>query len=234
MMNLKNKSASMLLLAAVVLIPSGFISSATAGLAPPFETLLVPIESGTDDAEEHTATGTMYLKSSDLELIQEVTAPQKVGLRFALEIPSGAIIESATIQFTTDETKSVDTTLAVYGEAIANALTFSNANFDISNRTLTTVNVPWSPPPWTIIGEAGPDQQTPDLATIVQEIVNLEGWVQGNSIAIIISGTGTRVAESFNGTAPPVLHVTFSIEPPANQAPDAIDDGAPGSPILLT
>ena len=32
--------------------------------------------------------------------------------------------------------------------------------------------MPWAPPPWLIIGEAGPDQQTPNLAPIIQEVID--------------------------------------------------------------
>ena len=45
--------------------------------------------------------------------------------------------------------------------------------------------------------EAGEDQQTPDLAAIVQEIINREGWQEGNAMAFIFNGSGTRTAESF-------------------------------------
>ncbi len=69
----------------------------------------------------------------------------------------------------------------------------------------------WDPVPWTTKGEAGPDQQTPDLASIIQETVNRSGWSSGNSLVIIITGTGTRTAESFNGdqNGAPVLYVEY-------------------------
>ncbi len=69
----------------------------------------------------------------------------------------------------------------------------------------------WSPVPWTTRGEAGPDQQTPDVASIIQEIVNRPGWSSGNSLVIIITGTGERVAESYNGdsSGAPLLHVDY-------------------------
>ena len=38
-----------------------------------------------------------------------------------------------------------------------------------------------SPQPWNL-GEAGDNQKTPDLAAIVQEIVNRPGWQSGNSL----------------------------------------------------
>ncbi|MFW5443099.1 MAG: Ig-like domain-containing protein [Methylococcaceae bacterium] len=234
-MNFKYHHVS-LLLAAFIIIPTTLISSAIAGApSPGITTIITPVEAGTDDAEENTSSGDMSLSSSDLELIQDGTKEQKVGLRFKLDIPPGATITEASIQFTTDEKTSEATTLTVYGQASINALTFSNTDFDISNRTLTTAFAPWTPAPWvTATGEAGLDQETPDLSSIVQETVNQAGWTEGNAIVFIISGNGKRVAESFNGSAPAELHVSFSTEPAANQTPDAVDDGSLATPTYTT
>ncbi|MFW5443959.1 MAG: InlB B-repeat-containing protein [Methylococcaceae bacterium] len=179
-------------------------------IAVAVETLWIPIESGADDAEENVTSGGISLTSSDLELTQDGSKQQKAGLRFILDIPAGATILSAAIQFTADEAHSKFTTLSVSAEATPNAVHFSNTKFDISHRTLVSKTVVWEPLPWTAIGEAGPDQQTPDLSSIVQAVVNQGAWAPGNAIAFIISGQGKRVAESYNGTAAPELHVEYS------------------------
>jgi hypothetical protein len=59
--------------------------------------------------------------------------------------------------------------------------------------------------------EAGPAQQTPDLAGVVQEIVDRPGWANGNSLAVIVTGTGRRTAEAFDGSrsAAPLLHIEY-------------------------
>ncbi len=61
------------------------------------------------------------------------------------------------------------------------------------------------------MGEAGPDQQTPNIAPVIQEIVNGSGWASTSSPVLIITGTGVRTAEAFDGVpaAAPLLHVTF-------------------------
>ena len=66
--------------------------------------------------------------------------------------------------------------------------------------------------PWTTIGDAGPDQRTPDIAAIIQEIVNRPGWVSGNDIVIIVTGSSERTAESYNGVsaAAPLLHIDYN------------------------
>lgn len=46
-------------------------------------------------------------------------------------------------------------------------------------------------------------------SSIVREIVARPGWSAGNALVVIITGTGKRTAEAFDGTFAPVLHVTY-------------------------
>ncbi len=98
--------------------------------------------------------------------------------------------------------------------------------------------VPWSPVAWTTRGEADPDQRTPNIASVIQEVVNRPGWASGNSLVVIITGTGKRTAESYNGdpAGAPLLHVEYTIT--ANDPRVATDDGplvtAEDTPLLIT
>ena len=137
-------------------------------------TVEIRVAASSDDAEERPS-GSMRLTSTDLDLVNAGTN-QTVGIRFnAVGIPKGATIDYAYIQFQVDETSSVSTSLTIQGEAIDNAPTFSSSNWNISSRTRTTATVSWSPAPWTAVGEAGPDQRTPNIAPVVQEIVSRSG-----------------------------------------------------------
>ena len=49
--------------------------------------------------------------------------------------------------------------------------------------------------------EAGVNQRTSNLGSIVQEIVSRPGWASGNAIVLVITGTGTRVASAFDDNA---------------------------------
>jgi len=63
------------------------------------------------------------------------------------------------------------------------------------------------------VGEAGANQRTPELAGVVQEIVTRSDWASGNAMVFIITGTGHRTAESFEGkaAAAALLHVEYSV-----------------------
>ncbi len=179
-------------------------------------TLDVPVSASSDDAEESITTGKVKPGSSDLEFGNQGKKNQLVGMRFKdLDIPQGATITNAYIQFQADETHSGSTTLMIEGQATDNAVTFTNVNTNISSRDRTSALVDWNPNPWTTVGEAGADQQTPDIASVIQEIVDRPGWSSGNSLAIIITGSGRRTAESYDGDAAgaPVLHVEYTTTP---------------------
>jgi hypothetical protein len=66
----------------------------------------------------------------------------------------------------------------------------------------------WAPPAWAE-RQQGLAQRTSDLSAVVQEIVNRPGWASGNAISLVITGSGQRVAKSFETGAPPVLHVEY-------------------------
>lgn len=181
-------------------------------LGPPTSggSLTVAISAPNDDAEEQD--GYIDLGSSDLELVFESSSQQTVGLRFrGIDVPQGATITSARIQFTVDETDSGSTNLTLRGEATDDAAAYTSSSHNISNRPTTSASVNWAPAPWNTVGEAGSDQRTPDLTALVQEIVNRPGWTSGNSIAFLITGQGERTAESYEGSASQaaVLHVTW-------------------------
>jgi uncharacterized repeat protein (TIGR01451 family) len=170
------------------------------------------VNASSDDAEEegpdgvNLGPGGMYLISTDLEMTQDLEAPssgtQKVGMRFNnVGVPQGATISNAYITFRaiapdSPNTNSGATSLTIRGQAADNPTTFTSTAYNISNRATTTASVAWSPAAWT----TGTDYSTPDLKTVVQEIVNRSGWASGNSMVFIITGTGSRSAESWNNT----------------------------------
>ena len=188
----------------------------------------IRVNSGSDDAEESDA-GRMDLNSSDLELVYDGgDGIQHVGMCFdGVTIPTGTTITDAYIQFKVDETDSSDVTVTIRGEAIDNAATFSTADRNISSRNTTAAFAEWSPVPWNTAGAAGVDQRTPDLSAVVREVVERPGWADGNSLAIIITGTETsdkRTAESWNGDSggAAVLHVWWTTNVPSIAITNAV------------
>jgi len=112
-------------------------------------TVDIRVSQSSDDAEENAGTGSMYLNSSDLELIYD-GHDQVVGVRYQnVNVPPGATITNAYIEFVIDESNTGVTNLAIYGELTGNAGTFTSTGSNISGRTMTGASVAWnSIPDW--------------------------------------------------------------------------------------
>ena len=126
--------------AAVLAAPLIIIGSLPAAAAT--QTIEVSSAAGNDDAEQR-ANGSVTLTSSDLELVAENGAAQTVGMRFAnINVPPGAAIVSAEIQFTVDEATSGATALTFRAEATDNASVFTTTANSITARPVTTASAP--------------------------------------------------------------------------------------------
>ena len=176
---------------------------------------------GSDDAEEHlTEDNAMDLGSSDLELGADGGGGdiQEVGMRFlSIDIPAGAKIHSATIQFTADDddTDAEDTSVLICGQLSPNPTTFTDADFDITSRPQTTSSVEWNDiPPWLVEGEVGPNQLTPDFSAVVREIIDQPDWAANNAMVVMLGPNpgGERTAESYDGGSlgAPLLSIDFT------------------------
>jgi len=171
----------------------------------------VNLKAGTDDAEQRGSSGKMDLTSTDLEMIFDGSTKQVVGLRFAgVNVPRGAVITKAYVQFTVDEVSTDTSNLTIKAQAVDNAATFTSTALNISSRTQTTESVVWAALTWPTVGAAGADQRTPDVKVLIQRVVDRTGWSANNAMVLIITGTsGRRTAEAFEGTAVPVLHIEY-------------------------
>ncbi len=165
-----------------------------------------------DDMEEWLpgsikTPGTLDAGSSDLELGAESAGnvdPQICGMRFTdLAIPKNSRIVNAYIQFTVDATnKNTDpTNLQIFAQDADNPVTFDpNINFNITSRPRLSDSIAWNIPvgSWATVGQAGADQRSTNIATLVQKLVNRNGWASGNAMAFFITGKGLREAESYD------------------------------------
>ena len=157
------------------------------------------------DTAEEGATGEVTIASSDLELTEEKST-QVIGVRFRnVSLKRGQQVPPTFIQFTVDEKGSKPTQLTIQAEATDNAREFVAKAGNITQRKRSQAVVRWAPMPWTKEGDSGPEQITPDLSSLISEVIDRPGWKAGNSIVFILSGTGKRVADSSGRGAPKLL-----------------------------
>ncbi|MGI9325573.1 MAG: CotH kinase family protein, partial [Pseudomonadales bacterium] len=181
-------------------------------LAETFETRV----SDKDDDAEEFADGWINKNSSDLEMTFE-RSQQTVGLRFQkIKVPKDSFITNAWVQFEVDEPTSEPTFLTIQGEYIKDAKKFERRRYNISARPRTVAAVEWSPAAWPQRQISSAAQRTPNIAAVVEEIIRHPDWKKDNDLALIITGTGKRVAESVDGSkdGAALLHIEFSDQEP--------------------
>ncbi len=187
----------------------------------------VQVAAGSDDAEEG-ADGSMDLTSSDLESVYDNDASnpadeQLVGIRFeGVQIPKGEVITRAYVRFDADDVNNDyhtgEVNAIVQGQLDPNPGTFTETANDISSRARTAAAVAWSPVVWTEPTHL--KWVTSDISSVIQEIIDQDGWAAGNALVIVITqapdiaSTGIREAESFDGAGDsedrrPVLIVEY-------------------------
>lgn len=117
-----------------------------------------------------------------------------VGLRFiGVTIPKGSVINSAKITFLSSAEITVALQAKIQGIAEDNTGEFVLSPEDSARtRTKTSASVLWQ---GDIVQVYDTNLDTPDIKTIIQEIVNRSGWDYGNALAIYLSDNGSASGE---------------------------------------
>ena len=182
-----------------------------------------------DDAEE-LYNGTMLITSIDLELV-DAGVEQAIGIRFRdLKIPPAAQIKSAVIQFSVFEAENLNPCeLFIQGELGKQVPSFFPETGNITNRKRTNAKVLWEPQEWS--QKKSFNYKSPNIASVIQEIIDQKTYQFNNPIVLIISGKGRRTAAAFdyNAQLAPMLCVEFetTTNPDLEECPDGLILGMP-------
>jgi hypothetical protein len=140
--------------------------------------------------------------------------------RFKLvTIPQGAVIDSAILTVQGRNTGNNDTCKTeISGYAADDTPVFdTEANFDdMRNNHRTTAVIPWDSIPHFVVGTYYP---SPELKTIIQEIISRAGWASGHSLILFwddfanrSSSTALREAKGNDmATTSPYLTITYHV-----------------------
>ena len=161
------------------------------------------ILNASDDAEDLT-NGQIATGSTTINLAYASSGGSNVarsdGFHFTnVQVPKDATISSAYLEFTA---KNADTStglnLTVNAIAVDNPGSFF-APGDIRSKTKTSASVSWSGvESWA----AESTYRSPNISSVIQELVNRSGWESGNDMSVVVSGSDTskrRRAYSFEG-----------------------------------
>ena len=159
--------------------------------------------------------GTSYTEDSSSVWVGNGSsaAASYTGLRFnSVHIPQGKTISAAYLSFYSPSGQWVNIAFQMAGDSTGNSAPFSSSAKP-SGRTFTTAKINhssdtlWSASTWNNLN---------DMSAVIQELVNRADWQSGNSISIILKGTGStwarKFANSFEAGAAtaPKLVITYS------------------------
>ncbi|MCO7222869.1 pilus assembly protein [Pleionea sp. CnH1-48] len=186
-------------------VPGGPILQPVVGVSQPAAPVITTNVSGSsNDATQTLSNGVMSLTSRDLDL----TTNSMAGIRFTgVNVPQGATITSATLTFSTRSDSSGAASFTITGQDSDNASEFTWNNSDLTSRAKTSASETWTPGDWEAPGtDVNGDPLPPNAYTstnvrsIVQEIVDRNGWCGDNSMAFFVNAsTGFRRALSYDG-----------------------------------
>ncbi|HUU17506.1 MAG TPA: LamG domain-containing protein [Sedimentisphaerales bacterium] len=192
------------------------------------------IASSNDDGEALVDGGADSRGSSDLEMPWEGDGAtgnkQIIGLRFRdIPLEKGEEISEAYVQFTADDQKVSGATvnLIISGLLQPNPGEFgSGEQFYDDRDPKTAAEVKWTDiPDWTLV-IATPESRTPNIASIINEIISQNDWTSGNALILFIRDDETNPSTDIrsalaDGPAKLILKIAvpYATEPsPANGA----------------
>lgn len=154
--------------------------------------IITSISQSADDAYEMSSSVTM---DSSILKLSEGTTPVITGLRYQnLNIPRGATITSAYVRFTSNTYNTGSTEFTLSAELSGNTTAFTDVASNISNRSKTTNSVLWSTNnDWPLSNET---ISTPDITSVIQEVVDQSTWCGGNALSLLIEGLGTSTSSA--------------------------------------
>lgn len=161
------------------------------------------IGASTNDAHENL--GVVTTNATDRSIVSGYIG----GWRFtSVTVPKNAPIVSAKL---TVPVYACDPYHEIAGQAADNPGAFTaGVTSDLSGRPKTTARVNWID---SSVAEG--NEQSPELKTIIQEIVNRSGWASGNALCLFATGlNGARslYARFYDGSQYAQLDITYAVD----------------------
>lgn len=184
------------------------------------ETLTMQVGASADDGEYHAFDDVYEVVGETLRFGDYSGDSSDVCIRFdGVNIPKNAIITDAYLQFYIYTTAGTILSLTCRGVSQNDTGDYSSSPF---SRPTTTASADFSRDQWPTEIQTLTWEDSPSVATIVQEIVNRAGWQSGNAMGFFILDDGNALNDniqvrSYDGDTDlaPKLVVTY-VEPTVN------------------
>ncbi|MFQ5812824.1 MAG: carboxypeptidase regulatory-like domain-containing protein [Anaerolineae bacterium] len=149
--------------------------------------------------------------------------PVHTGFRFAnVTVPSGSIIVTATLRLKNKTERSDAVHLKLAAHDADNGPTFADtAGGRPSGRTPTSAQVDWD---ISSAWQAEAWYESPDVASVVQEVVDRPGWEAGQALSIIVRDDGSdsgqrRRVYAYDSDPANAAQLVVSYRPPSSGTP---------------
>lgn len=170
------------------------------------EPTVIILAAAADDAYEYQASGFVSWLDDQIQ----VDGGTFAGMRFA--VPADLAASSATLTLTADTSTLACSHMPIRLETADDAADYATGQ-TIWQRTYTSQAITATVPP---LAAAGETWTSPNLASLVNEIISRPGWRSGNHIAIVIGpcARDTDITELYsydmNPTLAPRLDITWA------------------------
>lgn len=158
------------------------------------KSLTYQVSSQSNNAEERNDG----YQSTGSELTFRSTSNAYIGMRFRnIAVPKDATISNAYLVFTAYQNGSGTASFKISAADQDDPSSFSSYSRYLLRNKPKTASVTWSNiPNW----EKNASYQSPQLNSLVQQIVNRDGWEPGNELMLIVSDmSGVRGAYTYKG-----------------------------------
>jgi len=149
----------------------------------------------------NTGFNTIFTSTHVFSYIPARSSQSISALKFDnINVAQGTTVLEAYIEFTCFSESTGDVSIDITGEDVDNPVDFEETDYHISTRKQnneTNALVKWMPQDWS----TGQKYRTVDISGVIQEIVNRDGFISGNAIALFLSGEDTnalRVAATWS------------------------------------
>lgn len=175
----------------------------------------------TDDGRTAGTTwpgeGTALLNGTNIRMGAAPTAFYGFGARFTtVPIPNAATINTASVSLILATTSDISLDVALYAHDNDDSATFANTtNTETGGpgyRTRTTATVRWN------VGGTSWSANTwyasPDISTVIAEVVARGGWASDNDLSVLINNYSTSLPGSNTYRAPDAYDATGNVRGP--------------------
>ena len=167
-------------------------------------TFSASVAASADDAQESNSTNTINGTTINANSATQISA-----VRFQnVTVPPGSTITTAYLTINLPNAVYDDPDVTIRGNGEANPAAFTTATDHLTNRTKTSASVNW-----TAANIGTGSQNTPELKTLVEEIIAIPTWASGNAMCIYFlgkAGSSFRFLAYDNGSDYATLTINYT------------------------